>query len=169
MTFKAKIMDDAQMRRAIIRMSNGVIEAGRSAENVILMGVQARGMALAKEIAKIIEAVEDKKVPVVFLDIKSSTPLNPGLTVNLKDSHIILVDDVLHLGRACRVALDILTKAGEPKTIQLAVLIDRGIRSVPLEPSYVGKTLPPEKDELVSVSVMEVDGRNGVETYSLND
>ena len=169
MTFKAKIMDEAQMRRAVIRMSHDIIEQNRDVENLVLMGVQARGMALAKQIAKIMAAVEEKEFPVFFLDITGNIPINPGVNLAFKDANVILVDDVLHTGRSVRAALDVLAKAGGPKTVRLAALIDRGVRNVAMEPQFTGKALSPEKDELVSVSVLEVDGRDGVEIYSMND
>jgi len=180
MRFKAKIMDEAQVRRAIIRMSHEIIEHNRGVENVVLIGILTRGLPLANEIAKVIMTVEEKEIPVGSLDITlyrdDFSPIagapkckKPNLPFSVEGANIILVDDVLYTGRTVNAALDILTKTGTPKTVQLAVLVDRGNRSLPIGANYVGRVLPMSDDELVSVSVYESDGKTGVEIYSTSD
>lgn len=180
MRFKAAIMDEAQMRRALIRMSHEIIEKNRGVENVILVGIQRRGVPLAKQIADIIQKVEGREVPVGILDItlyRDDLSLiaehpqikNTDLPFAIAGANVILVDDVLYTGRTTRAAMEAMSEMGRPKTVQLAVLIDRGGRELPIGPDYVGKVLPCSRDELVSVNVAEIDNVNSVEIYSLND
>ena len=180
MRFKTKVMDEMQMRRAIIRMSHEIIEHNRGAESLFLVGIQRRGLPLAREIAKVIFDVEGKEIPVGALDITlyrddlsliAELPQikKTDLPFSITEADIILVDDVLYTGRTARAALEVLAESGRPKTIQLAVLIDRGNRELPIGANYVGKTLPTSHDELVSVNVTEIDGSSSVEIYSMND
>ncbi|MCL2798220.1 MAG: bifunctional pyr operon transcriptional regulator/uracil phosphoribosyltransferase PyrR, partial [Firmicutes bacterium] len=169
MRFKAKIMDEQQIRRAVIRMAHEIIERNRGAMQVYLVGIQRRGLPLAKEIAKVIRAVEGINIPVGSLDITlyrddlsmiAELPQikKTDLPFSITDANIILVDDVLYTGRTIRAALEVLAECGRPRTVQLAVLIDRGNRELPIGGDYVGKVLPTSRDELVSVNVPEIDG-----------
>lgn len=180
MRFKAAILDEAQMRRALIRMSHEIIEKNRGIDNVVLIGIQRRGVPLAQQIAEIIKTVEGSTVPVGFLDITlyrddlsliSEHPQikSTDLPFSITNANVILVDDVLYTGRTTRAAMEALSENGRPKTVQLAVLIDRGGRELPIGADYVGKVLPCSKDEIVSVNVAEIDKVNSVEIYCLND
>lgn len=179
MRLKATIMDEAQMRRALIRMAHEIIECNHGAENVVLVGIQRRGVPLAKAIAEIIKAVDGVEVPVGILDItlyRDDLSLvaehpqikNTDIPFMLMGANVILVDDVLYTGRTIRAAMEAIADCGRAKTIQLAVLIDRGGRELPIGANYIGKVLPSSRDELVSVNVKEIDNSDSVEIYSLN-
>jgi len=178
MRFKAKVMDEQQIRRAVIRMSHEIIEHNRGVEKMLLVGIQRRGLPIARAIAKVIQTVEGNHIPVGSLDITlyrddlsliAELPQikKTELPFSITDANIILVDDVLYTGRTIRAALEVLAECGRPKTVQLAVLIDRGNRELPICANYVGKNLPTSHDELVSVNVPEIDGCSGVEIYSM--
>lgn len=180
MRFKANIMDEAQIRRAIIRMSHEIIEKNRGINNLILVGIQRRGLPLAHDIANVIEAVEGEKIPVGALDItlyrddlSTIADLPQIKTTNLPfsitNANLILVDDVLYTGRTIKAAMEALGEMGRPKTIQLAVLVDRGHRELPIGADFVGKNLPTSHYELVSVNVKAIDGKNKVDIYSMKE
>ncbi len=179
MILKNHIMDESQIRRALIRMSHEIIEKNRGAGNLILVGIQRRGLPLAKEISDIIKTVEGQEVPVGALDITlyrddlsliAELPQikKTDLPFSITGANLILVDDVLFTGRTVRAALEALSEAGRPKTIQLAVLVDRGNRELPVGADYIGKFLPTSHSELVSVSVPEIDGHYGVDIYGID-
>ena len=180
MKFKAAIWDEAQMRRALIRMAHEIIERNRGVETVALVGIQRRGVVLARQLADIIRTVEGIEVPVGVLDITlyrddlSTIAEHPqikgtDLPFTVTNAHLILVDDVLYTGRTVRAALEAMGEMGRPKSVQLAVLIDRGGRELPIGADYVGKALPCSHDELVSVNVAGIDKTVGVEIYSMKD
>lgn len=180
MRLKATIMDSSAMRRALIRMAHEILEYNHGTDGIVLIGIQRRGVPLAKELASIIKAVDGKTVPVGVLDItlyRDDLSLiaehpqikNTDLPFSLENVNVILVDDVLYTGRTIRAAIEALSDGGRPKTIQLAVLIDRGGRELPIGANYVGKLLPCSHDELVSVNVMEIDKSESVEIYSMKD
>ena len=178
MRFKATIMDAEQMRRAVIRMGHEIIEHNRGASNLALVGIESRGVPLAKELAEIIKAVEGREVPCGSLRISYHDIVAPRtklpkvqhaeLPFSIDGACVVLVDDVLHTGRTVREALEVLTHAGHPKAIRLAVLVDRGGRELPIGADYVGKTVPTARHELISVSVKEIDGKNGVDILSID-
>lgn len=166
---KNVIMDADAMRRAIVRISHEIIEKNKGVENVILVGIRTRGVPIAKRIAQTIESIENVKLPVGMLDITlyrddlSTLAYNPivhgtELDMDLKDKTIVLVDDVLYTGRTIRAALDALIDMGRPKTIQLAVLIDRGHRELPIRADFAGKNVPTSRKEAVNVFLAEEDG-----------
>lgn len=180
MRLKCRLMDDAQYRRTLIRMSHEIIERNRGASGLQFVGIQRRGVPLAEELSKIIKTVEGLDVPVGVLDITwyrddlslvTEHPCIKGTNIpfTITDANIILVDDVLYTGRTVRAAIDALIEMGRPKSIQLAVLIDRGNRELPIGADFVGKTVPTSKNELISVSVKAIDGLDCVEIYSLTD
>lgn len=170
---KAEIMDENAMARALTRISHEIIEKNKGVEELVLIGIQRRGVPLAKRIARKISEVEDSEVPVGILDITlyrddlsllAEHPIINGTEINfsITDKKIVLVDDVIYTGRTVRAAIDALMDIGRPKMIQLAVLIDRGHRELPIRPDYVGKNVPTSKNEIINVKVTEIDGQNAV-------
>lgn len=170
---KNAIMDDMAIKRAITRIAHELIERNKGVENVALIGIRRRGGPLAQRLALRIEEIEGIKVPVGILDITlyrddlttlSSQPqvhrTEVDFDINGKD--LVLVDDVLYTGRTVRAAMDALIDIGRPKSIQLAVLVDRGHRELPIKADYIGKNVPSSKQEVIAVYVEELDGRDGV-------
>jgi pyrimidine operon attenuation protein/uracil phosphoribosyltransferase len=173
---KAQIMDEKSMSRALIRISHEIIERNKGVNNVVLIGIKRRGVPLAKKIADEIFKIEGIKLNVGVLDITlyrddlshlNDQPVVNGTSINfdITDKIVILVDDVIYTGRTVRAALDALMDIGRPDTIQLAILIDRGHRELPIRADYVGKNVPTSKEEIIGVHVMEVDGDNKVVIY----
>lgn len=165
---KAKVMDADAMRRALVRMAHEVLERNKSADGLALVGVRTRGVPLAARLAALIGGIEHVQVPVGTIDIsryrddrsdRGQSAGAPGsLAFDVAGRTIVLVDDVVYTGRTVRAALDALIDLGRPASIQLAVLIDRGHRELPVRPDYVGKNLPTSKREHVAVRLTEVDG-----------
>lgn len=170
---KAEIMDQAGMMRAITRIAHEIIERNKGVDDVVLIGIQRRGVPLAKMIAEKIFEVEGKTVPVGILDITfyrddlsmlSEHPVVNGTEINfpVTDKKVVLVDDVLYTGRTARAAMDATMDIGRPKMIQLAILIDRGHRELPIRADYVGKNVPTSKTEVINVKLFEFDKTNAV-------
>ncbi len=168
---KAEIMDESAMMRAVTRIAHEIIEKNKGVDNVYLLGIQRRGVPLAKLIAAKIREVENKEVPVGILDITfyrddlsmlSEHPVINGSEINfpVQDKIIVLVDDVLYTGRTARSAIDAVMDIGRPKMIQLAILIDRGHRELPIRADYVGKNVPTSKTEVVNVKLFDIDKVN---------
>mgnify|MGYP000438360355 FL=1 len=166
---KNVIMDADAMRRAIVRISHEIIEKNKGVENVVLVGIRTRGVPIAERIAEAIERIENAKVPVGMLDITlyrddlSTLAYNPivhgtEIDIDLTGKVVVLVDDVLYTGRTIRAALDAIIDMGRPKAIQLAVLIDRGHRELPIRADFAGKNVPTSHKEAVDVSLAEEDG-----------
>lgn len=171
MVFKTRIMDEKAMQRAITRISFEIIERNRGTENLCILGILRRGAVIAQRIAHKIEENEGKAIECGVLDITpyrddindfSSTDLT-DIPFSLIGRNVVLVDDVIHTGRSARAAIDAVMSRGRPQTIQLAVLIDRGHRELPVRPDYVGKNAPTSNSELVHVCVEEYDGCNQVD------
>lgn len=179
MRLKAKILDEQSVSRALNRIAHEIIERNDGIEELAIIGIKTRGVPLAKAIAENIEKVEGGKVNVGTLDISlyrddlanqesakiNSTEINfkvEGLTV-------VLVDDVLFTGRTVRAAIEAVMELGRPKCIQLAVLVDRGHRELPIKADYVGKNLPTSRSEIVSVNVKDNDGEDSVLLYDVNE
>ncbi len=170
---KAKVMTGEDMERALKRMAHEIAERNKGIENVILVGIHRRGVPLAERIADLLEQFEGVRPAMGKLDItlyrddlslRYPQPLVRGTDVpwNLQGQRIVLVDDVLYTGRTVRAALDALMDIGRPDQVQLAVLVDRGHRELPIHPDYVGKNLPTSKTEVVEVSVTPIDEGNEV-------
>lgn len=163
---KAKVMDADAMRRAIVRMAHEVLERNKSAAGLAVVGVRTRGVPLARRLAAALGTIEGVDVPVGDLDTRPfrddrrerSRAEPPAFPFDVAERTIILVDDVLYTGRTVRAALDGLILQGRPRSIQLAVLIDRGHRELPVRPDYVGKNLPTSSREHVKVRLVEQDG-----------
>ena len=170
---KAKLLDAEAIRRTVARMAHEIIERHKGIDTLALIGLHTRGVVLAKRLAKQIEAIEGQTVPVGALDITlyrddlsriASTPVVNATEVSfdITDRQLVLVDDVLFTGRTIRAALDALIDLGRPISIQLAVLIDRGHRELPIRADYVGKNVPTAPGERVEVHLQELDGREDV-------
>lgn len=168
----SQVMTADDLGRAVRRIAHEILERHRGAENVMLVGVHTRGVPLAEEIADAIDAFEKIKVPVGELDIglyrddlglRPTTRLSRTLIpIDLTGETVILVDDVLFTGRTARSALDALLDLGRPAKIELAVMVDRGHRQLPIRADYVGKNIPTAPEDRVAVRLESVDGRSGV-------
>jgi pyrimidine operon attenuation protein / uracil phosphoribosyltransferase len=167
------LMTSEDLRRAIVRIAHEILEAHRGSKDLVLLGMHTRGVPLAHRLADSIEQIEGDAVPVGALDIGlyrddlstrgTSVQLAPGeLPQDISDKRVVLIDDVLFTGRSVRAALDAIIDIGRPQRIQLAVLIDRGHREVPIRPDYVGKNVPTARGDDVRVRLEETDGRDEV-------
>lgn len=175
---KAVVLDEQMIRRALIRISHEIVEHNKGVEQCILVGIKTRGIFLAKRLAQRIEQIEGTSIPVGELDItmyrddltlqsKDHEPLVKGsdIPVSITNQKIILVDDVLYTGRTVRAALDAIMDIGRPSQIQLAVLVDRGHRELPIRADYIGKNIPTSKNERIEVDLSEVDAIEKVSIY----
>lgn len=176
--YKACILDEAAVSRALKRISHEILERNHGCRNVALIGICRRGVPLAHALAENIAAIEGAAVPVGQLDITlyrdDISPISPDPVVNsttvpfeVTGKHIVLVDDVLYTGRTARAAIDALIALGRPSSVQLAVLIDRGHREFPIRGDYIGKNIPTSNSEMVAVNVPEFDGKTSVDLYQL--
>lgn len=175
---KATIMDGNAMARALTRIAHEVVENNDGAANLAIVGIVRRGGDIAEALAGEIEAIEKVKPPVGKLDIsfyrddvtRRLAPVVQETQINfdVDGKDIILVDDVLYSGRTVRSALDALMDFGRPKTIQLAVMVDRGHRELPICADYVGKNVPSSRDEDVRVFISSCDSRDAVEIWDIN-
>ncbi|BAQ10448.1 bifunctional pyrimidine regulatory protein pyrr [Bacillus sp. OxB-1] len=175
MTEKANILDEQAISRAITRIAHEIIERNRGIEDCILVGIKTRGAFLAERLAKKIEQIEGKSILTGELDITlyrddlmlkhgTNEPLVHEVDIqhDVADKKVILVDDVLYTGRTVRAAMDAVMDRGRPAAIQLAVLVDRGHRELPIRPDFVGKNIPTSSDERVVVSLQEADSMDSV-------
>ncbi len=173
MRIKSKIADTQQMARSIARLSHEIIEHNKGAANLCVIGIKTRGDFLAKRICEKISEIEKLKVPLGTLDItlyrddvrqKLKLPelKRTEVPFDITGMHVVLVDDVLFTGRTIRSAMDALVDIGRPITIQLAVLVDRGHRELPISADYVGKNQPTAIKESIVVHLMEVDGTDEI-------
>ncbi len=173
MSKKVQILDEKAINRALTRISYEITEKNKGSAGVVLVGIKTRGVPIAHRIAEKINQIENAKIPVGILDITlyrddlgkdSIDPIvhSTTLPVNIDEKIVVLVDDVLYTGRTVRAAMDALMDNGRPKAIQLAVLIDRGHRELPIKADYVGKNVPTSKSEIIKVKLSEIDGENTV-------
>jgi pyrimidine operon attenuation protein / uracil phosphoribosyltransferase len=176
MELKSVLLDDKAIKRTLTRISHEIIEKNKGVENLVLIGIKSRGVPLANRIADLIQQFEGKTVEVGSVDITlyrdDLTTLGEQPTLNsrevgvdIKNKKIILVDDVLYTGRTVRAAIDAIIDIGRPEMIQLAVLVDRGHRELPIRADYVGKNIPTSKKEIISVQLEETDGRDLVNIF----
>lgn len=166
---KAKILDKDTLNRSLMRIAHEILEKNKGTKDLCLIGIRNRGAYLAKRLGECIEKIDQEKVPVGILDITlyrddltliAAQPVvhKTEIDFDITDKAVVLVDDVLYTGRTIRAALDALIDFGRPKSIQLAVLIDRGHRELPVRADFVGKNIPTAKNELVEVRLVETDG-----------
>ncbi|MDK0702723.1 bifunctional pyr operon transcriptional regulator/uracil phosphoribosyltransferase PyrR [Clostridium perfringens] len=176
MHLKASLLDENAIRRALTRLSHEIIEKNKGVEDIVLVGIKRRGYPLAERLSDFIEKFEGVKIPVASVDITlyrddltnvSDTPnLNdPKIDVDIRGKKVIIVDDVLYTCRTARAAIDAIMDQGRPEFIQLAVLVDRGHKELPIRADYVGKNIPTSKDEIIKVQIKEIDGTDSVEIY----
>lgn len=172
-TEKAVLMDGEAIRRSLVRISHEIVEKNKGVENIVLVGIRTRGVPIAERLADAIEKIEGTRPPVGVLDITlyrddlSTLAYQPvvrttELPVDISGKIVVLVDDVLYTGRTIRAALDAVIDMGRPTTIQLAVLIDRGHRELPIRADFVGKNVPTSSHEVVSVQLDATDGAEKV-------
>lgn len=168
---KAKIMDEKAIQRAVTRISHEIIEKNKGIDDICIVGIKSKGIPLAKMIAEKIGQIEDVDLPCGFIDITAYRDdvtrdrhdiKDEGFDLDVHDKTVVLVDDVLFTGRTIRAALDYIIDNGRPKLIQLAVLIDRGHRELPIRADYVGKNVPTSRPEKVQVNFKEFDQENSV-------
>ncbi|MDP8921423.1 MAG: bifunctional pyr operon transcriptional regulator/uracil phosphoribosyltransferase PyrR [Chloroflexota bacterium] len=166
------LMSADDMRRALSRMAHEIVERNGGTANLALVGIRTRGVPLARRIGRLIAEFEGDAVPIGELDVtlyrddlsrRVKLPAGPtALPVDVDGRTVVIVDDVLYTGRSVRAAMDALIDYGRPRAIQLAVLVDRGHRELPIRADYVGKNVPTARSEVVVVNVSEVDGRDEV-------
>ncbi|MDO4502557.1 MAG: bifunctional pyr operon transcriptional regulator/uracil phosphoribosyltransferase PyrR [Coriobacteriia bacterium] len=176
-TMKTLVMDASEIERALTRIAHQILEANHGASDIALVGIVTRGDLLAKRLAAKIEKIEGAPVPIGKLDISFyrddfATYFNPEvhstqIDFDLDGRTVVLVDDVLFTGRTIRAALDALMDLGRPSCVQLAVLVDRGHRELPIRADFVGKNVPSSGNESVRLFLEETDGRSTVEIFEL--
>ncbi|MBO2519458.1 MULTISPECIES: bifunctional pyr operon transcriptional regulator/uracil phosphoribosyltransferase PyrR [Limnochorda] len=170
---KAEILDADGIRRALVRIAHEILERGRRGEALALVGIRTRGVPLARRLAGYIEAIEGAPCPVGELDITlyrdDLSRIGPAPVVHqsqvpfpVGEKRVVLVDDVLYTGRTARAAMDAVMDLGRPARIQLAVLVDRGHRELPIRADFVGKNVPTSQQEIISVRLQETDGEERV-------
>ena len=180
MKLKAQILDEAGLNRSLMRIAHEILEHNKGAENLRLVGVRRRGGPIARRIAQNILRIEGQEILVGSIDISfyrddlsklNEAPLlrRTELPFDVNDRDVVLVDDVIYTGRTARAAIEAVFSCGRPRSIQLAVAVDRGHRELPIRPDYVGKNLPTSRQELVEVRLPEFDGETGVYLMDLGE
>ena len=178
MEYKTTILDGLALTRAIKRISHEIIEHNNGVEDLILVGIKTRGVPFAKLIQTNLLSLENVKVPVEEIDITlyrdDLTEINKDpelkedkINSDVNGKIVVLCDDVLYTGRTCRAAIDAVLKHGRPKSIQFAVVVDRGHRELPIRADYVGKNVPTSHNEIIAVKFLESDNKESVELYQL--
>lgn len=175
---KTKVLDQPAISRAIKRISHEILEKNKGTEDLLLVGIKTRGMPLAKRIQEQIQQIEEVEVETGELDISlyrddlsnrddqdEAIVNQTSIESDVNGKKVILIDDVLFTGRTVRAALDAVIDLGRPKTIQLAVLIDRGHRELPIRADYVGKNIPTSLQEVIKVKLDEIDGLDEVSIF----
>ena len=178
LAFRTGVFDAADLRRALTRIAHEIVERNHGAESVVLVGLYTRGVALAVRIGAAIASFEQTEPAIGMLDVafyrddiglRPVAPTGPTEVPDLAGKVVVLVDAVLYTGRTVRAALDALHELGRPRAVQLAVLVDRGHRELPIRADYVGKNLPTRATEDVRVRLAEVDGGDGVELWGADE
>lgn len=179
MQLKARLMDEAAMNRALMRIAHEISEKNKGAQNIVLVGVKRRGVPISQRIRDNIKKIEDIEVPCGIVDISfyrddlsriSESPVakKTEFDFDVTDRDVVLVDDVLYTGRTARAAIEAVFSAGRPRSIQFAVLVDRGHRELPIRADFVGKNVPTSRSELIEVRLPEFDGESGVYLMAQN-
>lgn len=177
---KKRLLDATRVKRAIQRMALEIVERNRGTEDLVIIGIRSRGVPLAERIAEQIKVAEGVEVPVGILDITlyrdDLTTVAPQPVVkptklpqSIDDKVVVLVDDVLYTGRTVRAALDALIDFGRPRAVQLAVLIDRGHRELPVHADVIGRQVPTDRSEVIKVKIKEIDGEDEVLIMEKNE
>jgi len=167
------IMSPQDIRRSLARIAHEIVERNKAAEHLVLVGMRTRGVPLAKRLVAIVEGFDGSRIPVGALDIgpyrddialsdQQPTVEHTDIPVSIDDKSVVLVDDVLYTGRSTRAAMDALIDLGRPRSVQLAVLVDRGHRELPIRADYIGKNIPSARSEEIQVRLVENDGVDGV-------
>lgn len=180
MKLKAQIMDEVAVERAIVRIAHQIIEKNHGVEKICIIGVKTRGIPIAARLVKAIKNIEGATVDMGVLDISlyrddlSKITVDPVLNATdipfpVVDKNVVLVDDVIYTGRTVRAAMDAIMAQGRAAKIQLAVLIDRGHRELPIHTDFVGKNIPTSKSEVVEVHLKECDGETNVQLFDSSD
>jgi pyrimidine operon attenuation protein/uracil phosphoribosyltransferase len=177
MVKQIRVLSEEDIRRSLLRIAHEILEKNRGLEDVVLLGILTRGAYLAHRLAEFLKSVENRPVPVGKLDVgpfrdddKRSEQDLSEIPFDLRDKIVVLVDDVLFTGRTVRAALDAVSKRGRPRAVQLAVLVDRGHRELPIRADFVGKNLPTSKArERVNVCLKECDGEDAVYIVHLGE
>ncbi len=175
MKLKAQLFDKNAIDKSLIRIAHQIIEKNDDTKNLYLVGIKTRGVPVAQRLSENIYNIEGIKVPCGTLDITlyrddlsmGDKPIlnSSEIDIDITGKNVILTDDVIYTGRTVRAALDALMKFGRPAKIQLAVLVDRGHRELPIRPDYVGKNIPTSRNEIIKVQLEECDGADIVEIY----
>lgn len=176
MKFKAGLFDENAVNRAVVRIAHEIIEKNETVDDICIVGIKTRGIYIAERLAEAIFKIENKRVDVGTLDISQ---FRDDLTINeenpelrnaefdfpITGKSIVLADDVIYTGRTVRAALDAILSKGRASKIQLAVLVDRGHRELPIRADYVGKNVPTSRNEIIKVRLRETDGIDSVELF----
>lgn len=179
MILKAGLLDEKAINRTLIRISHEIIERNKGVDDIVLIGVKTRGYPLAQRIAEYIKSIEGREVPVGHVDITlyrddlsvahdAPEVKNSNLGVEINNKKVVIVDDVLYTCRTVRAAIDAIIDVDRPTVIQLAVLIDRGHKELPIRADYVGKNIPTSKSEVIAVKLKEIDDEDSVKIYDAN-
>jgi len=169
---KAVLFDENTLKRSVMRIAHEITEKNQNPLDLCLVGIKTRGVYIAKRLEECICKIEGVHIPVGVIDISDFRDDITGegikaiqLPFSVEDKNVILVDDVIYTGRTIRAAMDCIIFHGRPTTIQLAALVDRGHRELPIRPDYVGKNIPTSKNERVRVSLTEIDGKDSIELF----
>lgn len=179
MKFKCQVLDGSAMNRTLTRIAHEIIEKNENCDNLAFIGIKTRGIPMAQRLSAKVCTITNKTIETGVLDI---LPFRDDINSNDMDElknaskidfdvtgkNIVLTDDVIHTGRTIRAALDAVMSLGRPSTIQLAVMVDRGHRELPIRADYVGKNIPASKNEIISVNFIEVDGKDNIEIYGID-
>src|SRR5690625_733815 len=177
---KTTVLDKSAMNRALTRIAHEILERNKGGENIVLIGIKTRGIPLAKRLQEKINQIESFLVPYGELDITlyrddlhekadDAELISASVDVNIVNKTVVLVDDVLYTGRTVRAAMDAVMDIGRAAQIQLAVLVDRGHRELPIRADYVGKNIPTSTKEIIVVKLNEIDGTDEVSIYEKNE
>jgi pyrimidine operon attenuation protein/uracil phosphoribosyltransferase len=169
---RTQLLDTADIRRALVRISHEIVERAKGSQDLYLVGIRTRGVPMAHRLSEIIEEIEGPKVPVGTVDVRAHRDdvrqrgappeTETHLPVPVDGQKVVLVDEVIFTGRTVRAALDIIMDHGRPESVWLAILIDRGHRELPIRPDFVGRNVPTSRKETIRVELQEVDGRDRV-------